>query len=258
VAISETAAWGWGSPRTLGLATAGVLLVSAWVANEMRTAEPLVDMRMMATRSVWTANLAAFLLGVGMYSSIAVVPALVQLPRLTGFGFGGSAVTAGLFMLPTAAIQLLLGPFCGRIDRRAGAPRMLQTGMACSLVAYLILVVGHATPTELVTSTVILGLGLGLGLSSLANLVVRAVGAGQTGVATGMNTVMRTLGGAFGAQLATTCIASSHGVAGLPSDQGFTLAFAMCALALAAGLFGAWLVPGRRTLRIAVISPAAR
>jgi EmrB/QacA subfamily drug resistance transporter len=252
VAISETAAWGWGSPRTLGLATAGVLLVTAWVVNEVRATEPLVDMRVMATRGVWTANLAAFLLGVGMYSSIAVVPALVQLPRLTGFGFGGSAVTAGLFMLPTAAVQLLLGPFCGRVDRRVGARAMLQAGMACSLTAYVILVAGHATAAELMTATVILGLGLGLGLSSLANLVVRAVRPEQTGVATGMNTVMRTLGGAFGAQLAATCIASSHGVAGLPSDQGFTLAFAMCALALAAGVGGAWLVPGRRAARTAI------
>ena len=249
VAISETAAWGWGSPRTLGLATAGVLLVSAWVRHELRAAEPLVDMRMMATRGVWTANLAAFLLGVGMYSSIAVIPALVQLPRLSGVGFGGSAVTAGLFMLPTAAIQLLVGPFCGRLHRRVGARAMLQAGMACSLIAYLILVAGHSTGAELVTAMVILGVGLGLGLSSLANLVVRAVRAEQTGVATGMNTVMRTLGGAFGAQLAATCIASSHGAAGLPGDQGFTLAFAMCALALAAGLGGAWLVPGRRVAR---------
>jgi EmrB/QacA subfamily drug resistance transporter len=257
VAISETAAWGWGSPRTLGVAAAGVLLVVAWVINELRAAEPLVDMRMMATRGVWTANLAAFLLGVGMYSSIAVLPALVQLPRVTGFGFGGTAVTAGLFMLPTAAVQLLLGPFCGRVDRRVGARTMLQAGMACSLAAYLILVAGHRTATELVAATVILGLGLGLGLSSLANLIVRAVHVGHTGVATGMNTVMRTLGGAFGAQLAATCIASSHGVAGLPSDHGFTLAFVMCALALAAGLVAAWLVPARRAARPRVTTALA-
>jgi MFS family permease len=206
---------------------------------------------------VWTANLAAFLLGVGMYSSIAVIPVLVQLPRITGAGFGGSAVTAGLFMLPTAAIQLLIGPFCGRIDARVGARAMLQTGMVCSLAAYLILVAGHGTSAELATAMVILGLGLGLGLSSLANLVVRAVRAEQTGVATGMNTVMRTLGGAFGAQLAASCIASSHGAAGLPGDQGFTLAFAMCAVALAAGVAGASLVPSRRAARLRVAARPA-
>ena len=85
---------------------------------------------MMAARGVWTANLAALLLGVGMYASIAVVPALVQLPRATGVGFGGSAVTAGLFMLPTAAIQLLVGPFSGRIDRRIGSRARSRRGWA--------------------------------------------------------------------------------------------------------------------------------
>jgi hypothetical protein len=75
-----------------------------------------------------------------------------------------------------------------------------------------------------VPGTVILGLGLGLGLSSLANLIVAAVRQEQTGVATGMNTVMRSLGGAFGAQLAAPCItASDRG--GLPTDHGFNLAF---------------------------------
>jgi hypothetical protein len=51
-----------------------------------------VDMRMMAARAVWTTNLAGFLLGVGMYASIVVIPAQVELPRSTGFGFGGSAI----------------------------------------------------------------------------------------------------------------------------------------------------------------------
>jgi EmrB/QacA subfamily drug resistance transporter len=269
VAISETAAWGWGSPRTVGVLVASGLVVAAWVANELRCAEPLVDMRMMAARGVWSANLAAFLLGVGMYASIAVVPALVQLPRSTGFGFGGSVITAGLFMLPTAAVQLVVGPFSGRIERRIGSRAQLLAGMACVLVAYMILVAAHATAAQVLTATVILGLGLGLGLSSLANLVVQAVAQRQTGVATGMNTVMRTLGGAFGAQLAATCISSSAGagggaagaagasIGGLPTDGGFTLAFSMCAAALVVGLVSAFLVPRRGSVRQAGLAVVA-
>ena len=65
-----------------------------------------------------------------------------------------------------------------------------------------------------------------------------------------MNAVMRTLGAAFGAQLAASCIAASHTAAGMPTDHGFALAFAMCAAALAAGLAGTWLVPGRRAGRV--------
>jgi MFS family permease len=212
------------------------------VWRELRSREPLVDMRMMAARAVWTTNLAAFLLGVGMYASIAVIPALVELPKSSGFGFGGTAIAAGMFMLPAAAVQLIVGPYTGRIERRLGSRIQLQAGMTCVLVAYAALFDAHGTTLELLAPTVILGLGLGLGLSSLANLIVTAVRQEQTGVATGMNTVMRTLGGAFGAQLATTCITASdrHG---LPTNQGFTLAFGVCAAALVIGLVSALIIP---------------
>ncbi|HEX4010689.1 MAG TPA: MFS transporter [Solirubrobacteraceae bacterium] len=258
VAVSEASAWGWASPATLGLLAAGAAIIAAWVAVERRAAEPLVDMRVMATRGVWTANVAAFLLGVGMYASIAIIPALVELPRSTGFGFGGSPVAAGLFMLPTAAVQLVIGPFAGRIERRLGSRMQLLAGMVCVLIGYLALVAAHATTADLLAATVVLGLGLGLGLSSLANLIVQAVTPEQTGVATGFNTVMRTLGGAFGAQLAAGCIAASAGPGGLPTDRGFTAAFAVCALALAAGVISATLVPRRRAAvrRAAVLARA--
>ena len=245
VAVSEATAWGWGSPKTVGLFACAAALVAIWIRRELRSHEPLVDMRMMATRAVWTTNLAAFLLGVGMYASIAVIPALVELPRSSG-GFGGTAVAAGLFMLPTAAMQLLIGPYTGRIERRLGSRTQLQAGMAAVLVAYVVLFDAHATTLELLAATVVLGLGLGLGLSSLANLIVAAVRQDQTGVATGVNTVMRTLGGAFGAQIATTFItASAHH--GLPTDQGFTLAFGVCAGALVVGLLSAMIVPRSRS-----------
>jgi hypothetical protein len=245
VAVSEAGTWGWTSAATLGLLAAGAVTVFAWVRNELTCASPLVDMRMMALRGVWTTNVAAFLLGAGMYASIALIPALVELPRSTGFGFGGSITTAGLFMLPTAAVQLIVGPLTGRIGRRIGSKAQLLAGMACVLAAYGGLAAAHRSGAELVTETIVLGLGLGLGLGALANLIVASVPQRQTGVATAMNTVMRTLGGAFGAQLTATCVSSSHGLAGLPANLGFTLAFTICALALGAGLLVALRIPGR-------------
>ena len=254
IAVSEATSWGWSSPRTLGLFAGSAAVLGAWVLSELRSREPLVDMRMMAARAVWTTNMAAFLLGVGMYASIAVIPALVELPKSSGFGFGGTAIAAGLFMLPTAAVQLVVGPYTGRIERRLGSRIQLQAGMTCVLVAYAALFDAHATTLELLAPTVILGLGFGLGLSSLANLIVAAVSQEQTGVATGMNTVMRTLGGAFGAQLATTCITASDRHGGLPTDRGFTLAFGVCAAALIVGLISALIIPQAR--RSAAPTPA--
>src|SRR4051812_44561051 len=84
LAITQTSTWGWGSPKTLGLLALGVALIGAWVREELRSREPLVDMRMMAIRGVWTTNAVAFLIGVGMYSSFILLPELVQEPTGTG------------------------------------------------------------------------------------------------------------------------------------------------------------------------------
>jgi MFS family permease len=239
VAISEASTWGLRSGRTLGLLGAGALLVAGWVRHELASRNPLVDMRMMALRGVWTTNLAAFLLGVGMYASIALVPALVELPRATGVGFGASVTAAGLFMLPTAAPQLIVGPLTGRIARRIGSRLQLLIGIVLMLGAYLALTLAHRHAWQLVVATSTLGLGLGLGLAALANLIVVAVGPRQTGVATAMNTVMRTLGGAFGAVIAAECLARGGSL-----DGDFALAFAICAGALVLGIGAALAIPG--------------
>ncbi len=240
VAVSEASGWGLGSGKTLGLLGAGALLVAAWVRHELRSDDPLVDMRMMALRGVWTTNLAAFLLGVGMYASIALLPALVELPRATGVGFGGSVTAAGLFMLPTAAPQLIVGPLTGRIARRIGSRAQLLIGVGLMLAAYLALTVAHRHAWQLILATTALGLGLGFGLGALANLIVVAVGPRQTGVATAMNTVTRTLGGAFGAAIVAECLARGGSL-----DGDFALAFAACAGALALGIGAVLAIPGK-------------
>jgi MFS family permease len=253
--VSEASAWGLSSPPTLGLLGIGVLVVAAWVRHEMNSRSPLVDMRLMAQRGVWTTNLAAFLLGVGMYASIALVPALVELPRRSGIGFGASVTAAGLFMLPTAAPQLIVGSLAGRITSRIGSRPQVVGGLALMLIGYLALTVAHRHPREIVTATAALGLGLGFALGALANLIVGTVGPRQTGVATAMNTVMRTLGGAFGAALTAACLAGSGSL-----DNRFKLAFGLCAAALALGLGAALAIPrDRRSFpRLAKSSDSAR
>ena len=97
-----------------------------------------------------------------------------------------------------------------------------------------------------------LGIGIGLSFASMANLIVEAVPQQQTGVATGMNTIMRTVGGAFGAQIAATII-TNHLEPGtsFPTESGFTAAFVMGAVAVAAAFAAATLIPGRRRVALA-------
>ncbi len=242
IAISETTTWGWGSPRTIGLVLVGLAVSAAWVAVEVRSRNPLIDMTMMRIRGVWTTNLAAFLLGAGMYASFIVFPQFAQLPKSTGFGFGASVVVSGLYLLPSTIGMTVLGLFAGRISGRFGSRNALLAGTAFTLASFTMLTFAHSHPYDLLIAAALLGIGIGLAFAALGNLIVQAVSNHQTGVASGMNTVMRTLGGALGGQLSATFIAANT-VNGQPTVTGFSDTFLMASGFLLVCLFAGLLVP---------------
>src|SRR2546421_1273649 len=262
LAITETSTWGWGSPKTLGLLALGMVVIAAWVREELRSREPLVDMRMMAIRGVWTTNTVAFLIGVGMYSSFILLPELVQEPASTGYGFGASVTAAGLFLLPATIAITVVGQMAGVLERRIGSRGSLIGGALFAIASYGLLVADRGQQAEVYVAAGLLGIGIGLSFSAMANLIVQNVRQQQTGVATGMNAVTRTLGGAFGGQLAATLLASNLGAAGIPSSSGFTLSFLMCLIALVGALGFAVAVPRRsandRTPEVALLPHAPR
>jgi EmrB/QacA subfamily drug resistance transporter len=244
VAVSETTAWGWTSARTLLLIAAGLVLCAAWVAVEVRSSEPLIDMALMRIRGVWTANLAAFLLGAGMYASFVAFPLFAQLPKSTGFGFGASVVVSGLYLLPSTLGMVVVGIAAGSIASRFGSKPALVVGSAIAAVAFGVIAAAHGHPYDMLVSAGLMGVGIGLAFAALGNLVVQAVSGHQTGVASGMNTVVRTVGGALGGQLAATLL-TSHVRKGYPTVGGFTAIFAMSTAFLIVCTLAALLVPGR-------------
>jgi EmrB/QacA subfamily drug resistance transporter len=248
VAIAQTTVWGWGDPRTIVLLASGLLVCAAWVWVEVHADEPLVDMSMMRLRGVWTTNTAAFLLGAGMYASFIVLPQFAQLPKRTGFGFGASVVVSSLYLLPCALVMGALGTVAGRVAKRFGSKSALIVGAAISALAFLWLFIAHRHPYDFLIGATVLGIGIGLAFAALGNLIVQAVPSNQTGVASGMNTVMRTLGGALGGQLSATFIVDnqSHG---LPSVSGFNATFLMATVFLVVCVLASWLVPDGQTAR---------
>jgi EmrB/QacA subfamily drug resistance transporter len=232
IGIAQTTVWGWTGPGTLALLAAGLAVCSVWILVELRSGNALIDMTMMRVRGVWTANLAAFLVGAGLYAWFLLLPQLAQLPTSTGFGYGVSVVTAGLYLLPCALGMGVLGSVAGRVERRFGSRRALVAGAAVSAVACGWLTFTSRHPYDMLVSSLLLGVGIGLAFAALGNLIVQAVPPHQTGVASGMNTVLRTLGGALGGQIAATFVASST-LRGMPGLTGFTTTFAMAAVFLA-------------------------
>jgi EmrB/QacA subfamily drug resistance transporter len=245
ISISETTTWGWGSPKTLSMLAVGLLCSVAWIAVEVRSDEPLIDMTMMRIRGVWTTNLVAFLLGAGMYASFLVLPQFAELPRSAGFGFHASVVVAGLYLLPSALGMGLLGTVAGKVARRYGSKLAVIVGSAITGLAFAWLAAAHAHPYDMLISSGLLGIGIGFAFSALGNLIVQAVPPEQTGVASGMNTVMRTLGGALGGQIVATLLADNI-VAGQPTESAFTSGFALEAAFLVVAVGAAMIIPGAR------------
>jgi EmrB/QacA subfamily drug resistance transporter len=246
LAVSETTTWGWGSAKTLGLIAAGLVALAVWVRVELTSANPLVDMRMMAVRGVWTTNVVAVLLGVGMLTAFVLIPQFAEMPTEAGFGFGSGVTAAGLFLLPMSLVMLCVGAVAGRIEARLGSKFAVLAGTAFTLAGFVLLLVAHDSKLPIYLASALLGVGIGLAFAAMANLIVQSVPPDQTGVATGMNTVARSVGAAFGGQLAATFVADSVVAGGLPEVAGFNQAFLVAIIACVGALVFGALAPGRR------------
>jgi len=245
-AISEVSSWGWISAPTLGLVAAGLAVLVYWTFRELRSPSPLVDMRVMARRGVWTTNLTGFLLGIGMYGSFILIPQLAELPTSTGFGLGASITGAGLFMLPSTLGMLIAGTVSGRLERRFSSKPLLLAGAIAASASFVLLAIAHHDGVEIAIASVMQGLGVGLAFAAMANLIVIAVPQEQVGVASGINAISRTVGGALGSQVVASFLAASVLVTThLPAESGFVVSFWICAVGIGLGAVAAGLVPGR-------------
>jgi EmrB/QacA subfamily drug resistance transporter len=245
LAVSEAPSWGWGSARTVGLLLLAAALAVLWVRAEMRSRHPLVDMRVMRLKPVWTTNLAALLLGFGMYSAFVLIPEYVQVPASTGYGYGASVTQAGLFLVPSTIAMLVFSPLAGRLSNTVGSKVPLVLGSIVTCLAFVVLAL-ESSRWQVYVAALLLGIGIGFAFASLANLIVEAVPVDQTGVAAGMNTIVRTIGGAIGAEVAVSILAAHTLASGFPSQQGWTITFGLCCVVMVGGVIASIAVPGRR------------
>jgi EmrB/QacA subfamily drug resistance transporter len=247
--ISEAPTWGWVSAKVIGLIVLAVVLAVAWVTVESRSAHPLIDMHMMRVPAVWTTNLVALLLGVGMYAVFAFLPEFLQTPPSAGYGFGVSTTKSGLILLPSSVFMFAFGLLSGRASKRYGAKAVLVAGLVISIATFVLLTVAHAHEWEILLAMVLQGVGFGLAFSSMSALVVQAVPPEQTGVASGMNANIRTIGGSIGAAVMSSIVTATAHHGGLPREAGYTHGFALLAVTAAAAAVAGMLVPRSRHRR---------
>jgi MFS family permease len=245
--VSQGSTWGWTSPATVGCLAGAVVLFAALAVVERRSAAPLVDPSLVVSRSlVWT-NLATLVISVGMFAAVTLLPRFVQAPVASGFGFGYSPSRTGLLLVPTAVMMVAAAPVATTLSRRFSAAAAFRCGAVLAAVALALFAVAHEDAWTLYVGAAVLGLAYGLAFASLGGLVVGAVEQRQTGAATGINTILRTIGGALGAQVAAVILENSTGSGSpLPTEGGFITAFLASAVVALVALVVALGIRGRR------------
>lgn len=246
LAISKGQQWGWTSTRVLGLFAIAVVALVAWVLAERRAAEPLVDMRMMVLRGVWTTNVVGMAFGFVMFGLFVLIPQLLELPSSTGYGFGKTVTAAGLFMLPTTIAMMLFGPLAGVLDRHAGVRTTLALAAGVGTLGFVLPAIAHSETWQLFLMAWISGAAVGIALAAMANAIIAAVPQSQTGVATSMNAIARTIGGSVGSAVVAEVLTTNPGPFGIPTNHAFSNGFWVCAVVAMVALLASLALPGRK------------
>jgi nitrate/nitrite transporter NarK len=120
------------------------------------------------------------------------------------------------------------------------------------IVPFVLLTLARAHEWEILLAMVIQGIGFGLAFAAMSSLVVEGVPPEQTGVASGMNANIRTIGGSLGAAVMSSIVTAGAHPGGFPRNTGYTHGFAVLAVAAVAAMIAATLVPRRRPSRSSV------
>ncbi|SNT20036.1 Major Facilitator Superfamily protein [Actinomadura meyerae] len=250
LAVSKGADWGWASATTLGLFAAAVVVLLGWGAWEIRTAQPIVDLRTTARPRVLLTNLASIFVGVGMYASMLIVPQLLQYPEQTGYGLGQSMLAAGLWMAPAGIVMMLVSPIGGKITNVRGPKFTLVIGILVVAAGYGASLGLMGAAWGLMVGLMIINCGVGLAYGAMPALIMSSVPLSETAAANGFNTLMRSLGTSIGSAVVGVVLAEmtiNLGGHELASENGFRVGLLIGAgVAVLAALIASTIPAGRR------------
>jgi MFS family permease len=198
---------GWTSATVLPSIVAGVLLVAAFIAWELRAREPMLPMHLFRSRGFTMTNAASLLMFFGMFGSIFLLAQFLQVVQHY------SPLQAGLRTLPWTGMPVLIAPIAGALSDRIGGRPLLAAGLTLQAIG-LGWLAAVASPTvaytTMVPAFVIAGIGMSLFFAPVANVVLSSVRRDQEGIASGANNAIRELGGVFGIAV-LGAVFSAHG-----------------------------------------------
>ena len=225
---------GWGSAEVIATLAVGVVLTVAFVIWERRTAEPMLPMRLFASRPFSSGNAGIFFMCTALYGAVFFMAQFLQIAQHDG------PLDAGIRLLPWTATLFIVAPLVGARIRRVGERPFAVAGLLLQAagMGWIALIAGpHVDYWRLVAPLVIAGCGVSMAMPALQNAVVSSVAPESIGKASGTFNMLRQLGGVFGI---ATLVAVFTGAGSYASAQAFSDGFtAAIGVASALSLLGA-------------------
>lgn len=196
--------WGWGSPAVLALFVTGVVGLVAFVVVERRVRVPMVDFAFFRERSFLGANLVAFVVTFSMLAMFFFIALYLQ--NVQGY----TALEAGVRFLPSTLAIIVVGPLAGRLADRVGPrlPMVVGLVLASGSLFWQSFLEVDSSYGFLVGSFVLMGVGMGLIMSPMSTAAMNAVDTAKAGVASGVLSMSRMVGGTFGVAVLGALVAA--------------------------------------------------
>jgi EmrB/QacA subfamily drug resistance transporter len=236
LALVEATSWGWGSARIIGLFVLAAAGLAAFARVERRVRVPMVDFSFFGSRTFLGANIVAFIVSFAMLGMFFFLTLYMQ--NVLHY----SPLEAGVRFLPTTLMVIVIAPIAGRWTDRIG-PRPLMTA-GLGLVTASLLWQSFLTPQTgfgfLLPGFVLMGIGIALVMSPMSTAAMNAVDQSKAGVASGVLSMNRMIGGVLGVAVLGTFIGHTTSQTDFVNSLGQGLLIG--SFVAAAGAVVAWLL----------------
>ncbi len=218
-ALIEGNRYGWGSPRIVSLLVAAAVLLTTFVVIELLSRRPMLDLRIFGKRTFTGANIAALLVSLAMFGIFFFVSIYMQ--NILGY----SPVHAGVVFLPMTVLVVVSAPLAGKVTDLIGPRWPITIGMLLlSIALWDFSTLGtHASFFDMLPGMLIGGVGMGMAMGPMTTAALSTVPVDEAGVASGVVTTSRQVGGALGVAVMGAIVAAAETVP--QSDPRFPVQF---------------------------------
>jgi predicted MFS family arabinose efflux permease len=239
-ALSEGPQRGWTSPDIAGSAIAGGIILATFVAVELRSSAPMVQLRLLGNRLFCTTQVTSFFASAGFIGVLFLVPLFLQEAR------GASPLEAGLTTFPEALGVVVSTQVVARLYPLVGPRRLMAGGLVLMATAIVLLALVGLDSGPWVVRALMFTIGAGMANVFLPNQAasLATISRADTGRATTIANVQRQVGAAVGVAALGSVLAAVGAIGG--DSSGFTayrVAFLVAAVLALIGAVSALRVP---------------